>query len=214
MPRFLSVATPPVVQPAEALTRFQNRQLFTASGTFNVPAGVSRVWVSAWGGGGSAGNDGVAARGGGGQGGSGIIRALCAVTPSGTVTVTIGAGGAAQTNSGTPGNAGAPTTFGSLLSVNGGEGGIIPQGRLSQSGTSSVNGGSVAGDPIAPYAEGVLASGQFPPVVVVGSPSSNSNYQVHSQGGLGAYGSVYGRGGGNTGVNGAAGEAGALIVEW
>lgn len=212
MPRILTVAPVAVVQPLEAITRFQNRQLFTASGTFNVPANVSRVWVSAWGGGGSAGNDSTASRGGGGQGGSGIIRALCSVTPSGTVTVTIGTGGAEQTVAG-PGNAGAPTTFGALLSVNGGAGGFWPA-RLFQAGSSSGNGGSVAGDPIAPYAEGVLASGQFPPIVVIGSPSSSVNFQAHSQGGLGAFGSVYGRGGGNSGVNGAAGEAGALIVEW
>src|SRR6516164_2317808 len=87
---------------------------FTGAGnyTFNVPSGVSIVWVTMCGGGsGGAHTSGSAAAGGGGSGEIVIARPL-AVTPGGTVTGSIGAGGAGATSGGTVGSAGGDTTCG------------------------------------------------------------------------------------------------------
>ena len=80
------------------------QQSFTASGTFAVPSGVTNiaeVLVVAGGGAGSGSNSG----GGGGAGG--LIYMPCyPVTPSGTITVTVGCGGSVNTS-------GQNSTFGS-----------------------------------------------------------------------------------------------------
>ncbi len=77
---------------------FKNVAAFTdTSGTFinwNVPAGITRVWVELWGGGGA----GLIAGGGGG----GYMSLLFNVTPAQTLLVTVGKGGKDnQTVSGT-----------------------------------------------------------------------------------------------------------------
>jgi hypothetical protein len=95
-------------------------QVFDASGTFTVPAGVSWVHVAVVGGGGS-GRGGWYSVGGGG-GGGGAARGWCAVTPGGTVTVTVGAGGAGASNNDPP-HAGGTSSFGTCLSASGGAGG-------------------------------------------------------------------------------------------
>ena len=82
---------------------------FTSSGTFAVPSGMtvlSQVLVVAGGASGSGDN-------GGGGGAGGLILMPChPVTPGGTLTVTVGCGGAASPCN-CAGNAGSDTTFGS-----------------------------------------------------------------------------------------------------
>lgn len=95
-------------------------QVFDASATFTVPEGVNWVYVAAVGGGGS-GRGGWYSVGGGGGGGGGA-RGWCAVTPGGTVTVTVGAGGAGVSNNDPP-HAGGTSSFGTCLSASGGTGG-------------------------------------------------------------------------------------------
>ena len=67
-------------------------QTFLTSGTFTVPAGVTKVtgWIAAGGGGGGAsgGNGG----GGGGGGGDAFAFTNYAVTPGAMISVTVGAG--------------------------------------------------------------------------------------------------------------------------
>ena len=68
-------------------------QQFNTSGTFTVPAGVRVVQVLLVGGGGGGGN------GGGGGGGGGVLFIPnYKVTPAGSITVTVGTGGAINTN--------------------------------------------------------------------------------------------------------------------
>jgi len=92
--------------------------IFTASGTWTRPAGVSQVHVRVVGGGGGGGDigtgSGAGAAGGGGAGG----YAEADVTVSGNVTVTVGSAGAASGNGGNSSFAGDVT-----VTANGGTGG-------------------------------------------------------------------------------------------
>jgi Glycine-rich domain len=70
-------------------------QEFTSSGTFNVPAGLTSIWLTMIGGGGGGGTTIVAGNGGGGGGTGEIVQQdPIPCTASGTITVTIGAAGA------------------------------------------------------------------------------------------------------------------------
>lgn len=108
------------------LTQFLSGKLksqeFLSSGTYTVPAGVTTVWVTMCGGGGSGGTAGTATYGAAGGGaGAYVIKQAVSVTPGASVTVTIGAGGTGVAADST-GNSGGTTSFGSL-SVLGGTGG-------------------------------------------------------------------------------------------
>jgi len=91
---------------------------FTSSGTFSVPSGVTTTDVLVVGGGGSG------SRGGGGAGGL-IFFPSYPVTPSGTITVTVGLGAGAQTNSAFQGGAGCNSSFGSPGDPGLGSGGVL-----------------------------------------------------------------------------------------
>ena len=104
-------------------------QSFTSSGTFSVPSGVANVDVLVVAGGAGGGNDGSS--GGGGAGGL-IFMPNSPVTPGGTVSVTVGSGGGAQTN-------GQDSAFGTLTAKGGGTGGRQPQGQ--STGQPGGNGG-------------------------------------------------------------------------
>lgn len=124
--------------------------VYTSSGTWSKPSGVTFVQVQLWGagGGGGSGAIGTSANAGGGGGGAGSnIYTFPASTVPNSVTVTIGAGGsggAAQTaGSGAAGSAGGNTTFGSLLTAIGGSGASVttynPGGKGGGDGLASVN---------------------------------------------------------------------------
>ena len=82
-------------------------QTFTSNGTFTVPAGVTKILVTAFGGGG--GGSGAA----GGGGGERIIKKAYSVTPGTAISIKIGVGG-------TDAVAGGSTVIGSLVTVAGG----------------------------------------------------------------------------------------------
>jgi hypothetical protein len=118
---------------------------FTSSGTFSVPSGVTEtdvLVIAGGGGGGSQGqtyNGGPYGEGGGGAGGLIFIPAY-PVTPSGTVTVTVGSGGGTDTNGqnsafGSPGDPGLGQ--GNVLTALGGGNG----GRSYDQGTPGGSGG-------------------------------------------------------------------------
>ncbi|MEQ1615650.1 MAG: glycine-rich domain-containing protein [Hyphomicrobiaceae bacterium] len=95
-----------------------NYQSFTASGTWTKPGSGNVAMIECWGGGGSGGR--YYGSGGGGGGYNSRTIALAALPAS--VTVTVGAGGAAKAVNGN-GNVGGNTTFGSYLTAYGGGGG-------------------------------------------------------------------------------------------
>jgi len=78
-------------------------QIFTSTGSFTVPLGVTKVWVTGVGGGGSAGTN-TSCVGGAGGNGAKAFRQPITVTPGSVHTVTVGVGGVAS-------------SFGSLFTI-------------------------------------------------------------------------------------------------
>lgn len=116
-------------------------QLFTASGTFNVPAGVTKVKATIIGGGGGGGSayfdySGANVPGGnGGYGGQMVV--YVDVTPFASMPVTVGSGGAGSNSYNVAGSSGSASTF-SSFTANGGDGG----GAVNLSGAGGVDGAS------------------------------------------------------------------------
>lgn len=135
-------------------------QRFYADGVWEKPADVNRVEVIVVGGGGGGGGSRYGATGGGG--GAGEYRRKI-LTVTGNVNVTIGAGGAGGGYDRNPGNPGSPSSFGTLLTADGGGGGW-----------------SNAGSPIRTY--GSSGGGAYPDNV------NNYNYQSGGGGGAGGPG--------------------------
>ncbi len=129
---------------SQACLQAGNRQIFTASGVFTPPAGVTRVRVVAIGGG--------AGGGGGHQGGGGSgYLAYGTYDISGSVAVTVGAGGAgapgAANNSQPSGTNGGTSSFGAFLTAAGGQttpGGNTRGGHGGSGGGGSGNAGTGA----------------------------------------------------------------------
>ena len=99
-------------------------QVFTESGTFIVPSGVTEVILTMVGGGGGGGgsNTGANSAGGGGGAGEALINKIFTVTPEAELTVTVGNGGTCPATT-SDGNVGETTSFDSV-SVAGGAAGI------------------------------------------------------------------------------------------
>jgi len=169
-------------------------QSFTSSGTFSVPSGVSSVDVLVVAGGGGGGYEG----GGGGAGGL-IYRPAFPVTPGGTVTVTIGDGGAGSpgpAGQGGLGSNGQDSVFGTLTAKGGGYGGTKnhPNGTTGRHGNSGGSGGGTGRDMTSP------GGGAEQPT----QPGDSGTYGFGNPGGR-ATGSS-GHSGGGGGGAGAAGQ--------
>lgn len=102
------------------LIKTHGTQTFTSDGTFTVPDGVTKISVTACGGGASCSwvagvsSNYVA----GGQGGACIYKKAFKVTPGQTIPITVGKGGIFRNVTG--GVAGNPTVVGSLVTLPGG----------------------------------------------------------------------------------------------
>lgn len=203
------------------------RAVFTADGTFVVPANVNKVYITACGGGGGGGRttSGSNNYGGGGGGGGGALirREMYNVTPGQSIPITIGAGGV----NGNPSTAGGATIIGSLVTLPGGSpGGAGGSGGAPGGGGSAGNvnagaGGSGGGS--------FGVNGGFTYVSSVGGfghPSGSVGSTYPSGGGGGGGGSLgcggkpasYGGGGNGAGgagtTNGTSGGSGMVIIEW
>jgi hypothetical protein len=131
-----------------------NSVIYTSgSNTFTVPAGVFRVYVECWGGGGGA----TQATG---AGAGGYAAGWINVTPAGTITATVGAGG---TTSGTPGGDGGASTF-STFTANGGAGGSsgIAAGGTASGGTINIVGGNGGSQSTNVYVSAFASGGAAP----------------------------------------------------
>ncbi len=174
---------------------FSNVQVFTANGTFTVPAGVTNIMVEViGGGGGGASGSAGGTRGCGGMGG-GYGKSYFTVVPGANHAVVIGAGG-----TGAPGgpcslgNTGGTSTFGSpvVIQSTGGQGG---NGCGSN---SSRNGGTSTGQ-----------------INMQGARGPDGQTVGRHYGGLSGNGSTIGQGGiGDTQFFGRDGEDGVVYVHW
>ena len=166
--------------------------VFTASGTFTVPSGVTQVSVVCIGGGGGAsGSPGTSLYSGAGGGGGGLAYGTFSVTPGESLTISTGPGGAgaSDTNSGGDGasssiSRGAQT----LLSAGGGGGGINGGPGNTSTGTGGAY-GSYGGIAVGGGGNGGTGG------------SSNNDNGGGGGGGAGGYNGNGGSGGiGNSGV--------------
>jgi hypothetical protein len=212
--------------------RYLTTVLFTANGTFTKGSysGFRALRARGVGGGGQCG--GVAATGvgqaaeGGAGGGSGYAESFLvdASVPS-SITVTIGAGGSSG-GAGANGQDGGTTTFGAILSITGGGGGIAMAGTTG----NLVAGGGGSGLGAGGNIFNIFGSGGGSGVCVGGFPvRANVGGGVPFLGGAarsasattpGQAGLIFGAGGGGTrnGASqaaqaGAAGAAGIVLVD-
>jgi hypothetical protein len=156
-------------------------QVFTTSGTFTVPTGVTAVKVTVIGGGGGGSGSGTGDRGMGGGGGGVSIKYITGLTPGGSVSVTVGSGGTAgSTSSPGAGSSGGTSSFGGYCTATGGAGGgayteLGASGGVGSGGDINITGGNGG----------------------VGSSQSGSGVAV-----------IGGAGGGSSGTNGGSGDFG------
>ena len=141
-------------------------QTFTSNGTFTVPAGVTKIWITAFGAGGSGNNYD------GGQGGDFVIRKAFMVTPNDSLSITVGKGNLNKD--------GGATVIGNLITL---EGGAKGGGKRNHKG--SLSGTSVGGVKVAAQ-NTVFAHG--------GSNGADNTSSSGGPGGFGG-GAGYGRGG-------------------
>jgi hypothetical protein len=196
---------------------FASLQVFTSSGNFTVPNGVSAARVSVIGGGGSAGYHSTLPGAGGGAGGE-AIGIVTGLTAGQSIAVTVGAGGTAPTSPAN-GNTGGTSSFGTFMSATGGSGGeggttvlFAMAGGAGGAGVGGqVNrGGSMGGDSIVVASRGGDGGGP-----------GNGRAASGPQSGFSAagYGGGGGGGGASTGPSaagypGGAGAPGIVIVEY
>ena len=189
----------------------KNYQIITTTGTttFNVPSGVTKLYVRLVGGGGGSGGvvstaSGAAA---GGGGGGEYAEGFIDVTGTSSIPVSVGVGGTAGANTGTNGGNGATTGFGIgalYMDARGGTGGTGGAHRVPGSkggagwGTSSNTQGGIGGG-------SVLGMATYPD-----TQSSSDAGNAGSNYGGGASGA---QGISNLNV-GAAGAQGEIIISW
>ncbi|MBV4551695.1 hypothetical protein HU742_011165 [Pseudomonas sp. SWRI102] len=118
-----SIVTPHALR---AVFPFRGRQVYEVPGVFTweVPPGVSKVWVEVIGGGGGGARSKTLPGPSGGAGG-GIARKLHELRGQTTVTVTVGAGGTGALVDGNTGASGGSSSFGTTIAATGGNGGLI-----------------------------------------------------------------------------------------
>jgi hypothetical protein len=116
-------------------------QLFTSSGSWTAPGGVTRanvIVIGGGGGGGSTQGSGCCFAFGGTGGPGGVATGIVTVVPGTTYTVTIGAGGTGGAfNASTNGTSGGTSSFGVLMSATGGGGGGANGGSNGTAGSGS-----------------------------------------------------------------------------
>lgn len=224
--RILSLVDSDIAAAASIPSRMQ---VFFASGTFTVPAGVTAVDVEAIGAGGGSAATGTGVGGslvgnaaGGGGGGGYSRKKVTGLTPGSTVPVTVGTGGATTSNPSGVGATGGTSSFGAHCSATGGVG--APGGNLT-SAPGGAGGVGSGGDINIPGSSGGFSGPNTSTVsqsdaqrIIWRGGQAPGGYSLvdFSQSGLAGLGFGTGAAGG-TGGNGAFGgnaANGIVIVRW
>jgi len=183
------------------------------SHSWQVPAGVTEIFVTGCGGGGGGSgfvrdpNPNAGGRGGGG--GAATIGQRFAVTPMTILTITVGAGGSGGSIN-SAGSAGGATSISGVVTLAGGGGGSISSngsaggtgggaGGANSSNLGGAGGGSLGGGGAGGGSSGAATAG----IGINGAAGSNTSTVI----GLGG-GSAIGRPGNSTGAGGAGGIGG------
>lgn len=192
-----------------------NSQVFTSSGTFTIPSGVTKLKMTIVGGGGN-GRGGTDVSNGGGGGGGAAIKYLTGITPGNTLTVTVGAAaGTSSVASGTQSITTVSATGGSTPTVTqtAGVGGVGSNGDLNIKGAGGGPGITISqGSGGCTYAIGLSGEGGSS---ILGGGAANRTGD-----GAGSAGGNYGGGGSGTvstagtSYSGGAGAAGVVLIEW
>jgi hypothetical protein len=202
-----------------SLSAIPQMQVFDTSGTFTVPANVTRIMVEMWG-------------GGGGGGGGGYLKDTMTVNAGDSLTVTVGAG-CTGGSSGVAGATGAVGSYGGTSSLladsapgggggNGGTGGAASDNSQNGQGGSGGPGGAPGGQltipgqfgqsgPISNWAGGYTGNGMGFGGNAGGGGGFGGNPGGDTRAGGGGSGGVGQNGNGNAGTSGGAGR---VIVWW
>ena len=188
---------------------FSNMQVFTSSGTFTVPAGITKVKVTVVGGGGNGAvgqfTYGQGSIGGGGGGGGAAIEVISGLTAGGTVSITVGgAGGTSSFGtfcSATGGSNGTSASPAATAFSSGGSGGLGSGGNLNIRGDVGQTGCFSS-------SSGVGGAGGGP--ILGGGGRGGGSFENGTNGG------AYGGGGGGcpNSYTAGTGAAGVVIVEY
>ncbi|MBB3965961.1 hypothetical protein [Rhizobium metallidurans] len=191
------------------------QQYFNTAGamSFTVPVGVTIIEVECWGGGAGGGGIGAGGNGSaGGGGGGGYARKRINVTPGQVLTGTVGANGAGG-GAGGSGSAGGTTSFGGVVTCNGGTG-----GGPNPTGNGGGGGAATGGDINATGGAGTAGAAG---ASVSGGPGGTSSFGGAGGGGgfgIAGPGASPGGGGGGSGSAGAnsggSGAVGAIFIKW
>lgn len=206
---------------------YANRQIFTNTGTFTVPAGVTRVFVEVWGGGGGGGDVSVIQSSPGGGGGGYTNKLITGLMPGSTVSVTVGAAGTpgAGASGGSIGGTGGTSSFGAHCSATGGVGGDgrgISGASYTWGNPGGAGGSGTGGDLNLTGAPGQMAMdgahGDTSGAGGAGARGAGGGAGVRTKGdvALGGIGGGTPGGGGSGGIayGGGWGGAGMVIVWW
>jgi hypothetical protein len=206
--------------------RLVDTKIFTSSGTWTRPAGLTAVAVvvlgAGGGGGGAAGATSNTAVGGGGGGGGVSEKLILAASLAGTETVTIGAAGSGGSGGGGNGGAGGTSSFGAHCSATGGSGGQGMSAGTAVNQSTPGSGGAGASGDLNVDGDSGLRGFRLSGTQAVSTAGGSSRYgaggdQV-SANNSGNAGVGYGAGGGggfsdrNNNRGGAAGTDGLVIV--
>ena len=196
------------------------KQVFTSSGVFTIPSGITSVrWTII--GGGGAGGGGTSSNGGSGGGAGATARVLgSGYTPGDTITVTVGAGGSGPTASGSNGNAGVASSIASgtqtitTVTAGGGAGGVNgSSATLSASAGGTVTNGDADSTPGGEGNTGSSA-GDAGGMGGASSMGGGGGATVSGNGDNGSAVGSGGAGGGRGTYTGGSGASGIVIAEW
>lgn len=193
------------------ISRSLSIQAISSSGSWAVPTNVTKVKYRAWGGGGGGGGTtGTSTAGGSGGGGGGYSEGILTVTPSGTLTISIGTGGAAGSGAanGVAGSATTITGGSSTITCNGGAGGVYATGTSAVYGGTggTASGGAINFQGASGGTGFFYGSGEAQAGVGGGSFGTGPGFNASCPGGGGQ--------GGANGVIGGNGASGLVIIEW